>query len=102
MASDGFGDGVEYNPEDSNLPEWLDKRSTRADRHGLWVLCVSGRCTCGNSDWRLAPDWMVPGTHMTDTCYACMGTMEYTEEWSRVDRLVDDYSELDPRGEVDG
>jgi len=93
-------EAVEYDP-DTYLPDWLAERSTRADPLGLWVLCVSGRCTCGNTDWRLAPRWMVPGTHMTDTCYTCMGTMEYTEEWERVDRLVDDYRDLHPERDGD-
>jgi len=92
-------DAVEYNPE-TDIPEWLDKRATRADPAGLWVLCVSGRCTCGESDWRIAPDWMVPGTHMTSQCPACLGTMEYSEEWERVDRLVTEYSELRPDGDT--
>ena len=86
---------VEHNP-DTELPEWLDRRSTRADPFGLWVLCVSGRCSCGATDWRLAPDWMVPGTHLTDTCDGCLGTMEYSEQWERVDRVVSEYSALNP------
>lgn len=87
---------VEYDP-DTYLPEWLEGRSTRSDPGGLWVLCVSGSCSCGNTDWRVAPRWMVPGTFMTDTCYQCMGTMEYSEEWVRADRVVSEYSELNPR-----
>ena len=87
---------VEYDP-DTYLPDWLASRSTRSDPGGLWVLCVSGRCTCGATDWGVAPEWMVPGTHMTSNCVECLGTMEYTEEWERADRLVSDYSELKPR-----
>ena len=86
---------VEYNP-DTYLPEWLEGRATKSNPLGLWVLCVSGRCSCGNMDWGVAPEWMVPGTFMTDTCHQCLGTMEYSEEWERVDRLVSDYSELNP------
>lgn len=87
---------VEYDP-DTYLPDWLENRSTRSDPLGLWVLCVSGRCTCGATDWGVAPEWMVPGTHMTSNCPECLGTMEYSEEWERVDRLVSEYSELNPR-----
>lgn len=97
-ASDRFYGEPEFNP-DTRLPEWIDRRSTVADAFGLYVLTVSGRCSCGASDWRLAPDWMVPGTHMTATCDGCLGTMEYSEAWERVDRVVDEYADLKPDGE---
>lgn len=91
---------IEANPE-TCLPEYLEGASTKADDFGLWVLCVSGRCSCGNHDWGVAPDWKVPaewgGGYMTSSCMECLGTMEYSDEWERVDRVVPEYSDLNPR-----
>lgn len=90
---------VTWNP-DTYLPDWMGDPATKADRCGVWVLCLSGRCSCGNWRYIVAPDWKVPaengGGYMTDECYECFGTMEFSEEWERVDRLVSDYSELNP------
>jgi len=34
---------------------------------------------------------------MTTDCPECLGTIEYSEKWERVDRFVSDYSDLRPR-----
>jgi hypothetical protein len=89
------GDGT------SHVPPKFQGIATKSDRFGLFVLTLSGRCSCGATDWGIAPDWKVPaergGGYMTSTCPECLGTMEHSEQWERVDRLVSDYSELKPR-----
>jgi len=84
-----------------HLPPKFEGTATKADGFGLWVLTVSGRCSCGATDWGIAPDWKVPaengGGYMTSTCYECLGTMEFSEQWERVDRFVSEYSDLKPR-----
>lgn len=89
-----------------HVPPKFQGTATRSDEYGLFVLTVSGRCSCGATDYGLAPDWKVPaengGGYMTSNCPKCLGTMEYSEQWERVDRFVSDYSELKPRqGDTD-
>lgn len=95
-----YSERVEPNPVDVPLPEWMEGTATKATGRGVFVLVVSGRCSCGNSKYHIAPDWKVPaewgGGYMTDQCLECLGTIEYSGEWLRVDRAVDDHSELRP------
>ncbi|ELZ41875.1 hypothetical protein C472_00489 [Halorubrum tebenquichense DSM 14210] len=87
-----------------HVPPKFQGTAVKADSFGLWVLTVSGQCSCGATDWGIAPDWKVPAEHgggyMTTTCPECLGTMEFSEQWERADRLVSEYSELKPRGEA--
>lgn len=99
-SADGVShERIDANP-DTDLPDWMGNPSTKADPFGLWVLCVRGRCSCGYHGWGVAPDWKVPaewgGAFMTKSCPDCLGTVEYSDEWQRVDRLVSDYSQLKP------
>lgn len=85
---------------DSYVPEYIQGTSTMADQHGLHILWLSGRCSCGYGDSGLAPNWKVPaewgGGYMTTQCPECLGTVEYSEEWRRIDRFVPEYSDLKP------
>lgn len=90
---------IDANP-DVYLPDYLESSSTKADRLGLWVLCVSGSCSCGYTDWGIAPSWKVPGEwgggFLMSQCPDCLGTVEYSDEWERVDRAARRYSDLRP------
>jgi len=103
MASDRCSGGqVEHSSEDvqAALPDWMGCPATKADQYGLYVLTLTGRCSCGNWRYIVAPDWKVPaedgGGYMTDQCHQCLGTMEFEERWERVDRLVSSYAALRP------
>jgi len=96
LTGDGQpSDGIDY------VPPIFEGTEVKPDYDGLYVLTLSGRCSCGATDYGLAPEWKVAAEHgggyMTSNCPECLGTMEYSEQWERVDRLVSDYSELKPR-----
>lgn len=80
-----------------SLPDYMDGVAWDVDA-GIWVLTLSGLCSCGHSEWRVAPGWKVPAEHgggyMTSECAGCLGTMEFSEQWERLDRVVGDYSDL--------
>ena len=88
-------DGIDH------VPAMFQGTAVKSDFDGLYVLTLCGRCSCGASDYGLAPDWKVPakggGGCMTSSCPECLGTMEFSETWERVDRFVSDYSDLKPR-----
>lgn len=81
------------------LPEYLEG-APWVVRNGILILTLTGRCSCGNHEYRVAPDWKVPaengGGYMTSQCTQCLGTMEYDEQWERLDRVVDKYADLKP------
>jgi hypothetical protein len=89
-----------------HVPPMFQGTAVKSDFDGLYVLTLSGRCSCGASDYGLAPDWKVPaqggGGYMTSNCPECLGTMEFSETWERVDRFVSDYSDLKPRSLAQG
>ncbi len=89
-------DAVEFDP-DTYLPDRFDSAPTRSDPVGLWVLTVRGQCRCGNREWRLARS-RVP-QHSTQDCLDCLGTMQLSKHWARVDRIVDEYVDLKPADE---
>lgn len=84
---------------EQSLPDYLEGAPWNVD-DGIWILTMSGRCSCGNREWRVAPEWKVPaeegGGYMTSQCLQCLGTMEWDEHWERLDRIVDEYSDLRP------
>lgn len=79
------------------LPEYLDGAPWTVD-NGIHILTLTGRCSCGNHDYRVVPEWKVPaeqgGGYMTSQCPQCLGTMEYSEQWERLDRVVNEYADL--------
>lgn len=91
--------GREANP-DTWLPDAIGDPPTLGTPHGLQVLYLTGRCACGHRRSGVAPDHKVPakwgGGYMTSDCSRCLGTIEYGEEWTRIDRVVSDYSVLRP------
>jgi len=87
-----------HSGDTDHVPPMFQGTATKSDFDGLYVLTLSGRCSCGATDYGLAPDWKVPaergGGYMTSNCPECLGTMEHSEQWERVDRFVSEYSEL--------